>query len=142
MQRIARCAAFAHRAAFTANGYNGTISSSYSSPIGGRQAFTGSAPYARSVASLAAYVGQSILVRFRAASDTSVAATGWTVDDVFIGNEVATVNHLTLAVTGFANQSQDVTTKIVAPSGSVPGKPTVTGSTPSGGAVVPPSVVT
>ncbi len=69
-------------AAFTSNGYNGTISNAWSSPIGGRQAFTGSSPYVRSVASLAAYAGQNILVRFRAASDVSESGSGWIVDDV------------------------------------------------------------
>ena len=109
-------------AAFTANGYNGTINTGFSSPIAGRQAFTGSAPYTRSVASLAAYAGQSILIRFRAASDVSVGATGWRVDDVFIGNEVLTVNHLTVAATGFPTQSQDVATRIVAPAGRCLGR--------------------
>ena len=122
-------------AAFTSNGYNATISNAWSSPIGGRQAFTGSSPYVKSVASLAAYVGQNILVRFRAASDVSVGGTGWTVDDVTIGKEVVTTNHLALTATGFPSQSQDLTTKIVAPAATVPGAPTVTGSTPSAGAV-------
>ena len=122
-------------AAFTANGYNVTISSCCSNPIAGRRAFSGSSGYVESVASLAAYVGQSILLRFRAASDSSVAAVGWTVDDVTIGKVVSTNNHLTLTATGLPTQDQDVTTRIVAPSGSVPGAPTVTGSTPSAGAI-------
>ena len=122
-------------AAFTANGYNGTISTCCSNPIAGRQAFTGSSGYVESVASLAAYVGQNILVRFRAASDSSIGGGGWTVDDVTIGNVVTTTNHLTVAATGHPAQSQDLTTRINAPSGTVPGAPTVTGSTPSAGAV-------
>ena len=107
--------------AFTSNGYNATISTSYSSPIGGRSAFSGSSPYVKSVASLAAFVGQNILVRFRAASDVSVGGAGWTVDDVNIGKEVVTTNHLALTATGFPSQSEDLTTKIVAPSATVPG---------------------
>ena len=122
-------------AAFTANGYNGTISTSWSSPIAGQQAFTGTSPYVKSVASLAAYVGQSILVRFRAASDVSVGGSGWFVDDVVIGRDVNTTNHMTVSATGFPNQALDMTTQIVAPTGTAPGAPTVTGSTPSSGAV-------
>ena len=37
-----------------------------------------------------------------------------------IGDEIATTNHLTLAVTGYPTQSHDVTTQIVAPSGTAP----------------------
>ena len=88
----------------------------------------------KSVASLAAYAGQNVLIRFRTGSDSSVSGAGWTVDDVHIGSEVTTTNHLTLSATGFPTQTQDVTTSIVAPA-SVPGAPTVTGSTPAGGRV-------
>ncbi len=121
---------------FSQNGYNGTISSCCSNPLAGRQAFTGSSPYVRSVASLASYVGQSILVRFRTGSDDSIDVTGWTVDDVHIGNEVFTTNKLTVAATGFPTHSQDLTTQIVAPSGTAPGAPTVNSTTPSPGAVM------
>ncbi len=82
-------------AAFTENGYNATISTCCANPLGGRRAFSGTSPYVKSVASLAAYVGQNILVRFRTGTDSSVAGAGWTVDDVHIGNEVSTTNVLT-----------------------------------------------
>ena len=123
-------------AAFTANGYNATISTSFGSPISGRRAFSGSSPYVQSVASLAAYGGQTILIRFRMASDSSVGAVGWTVDDVHIGNEVSTTSHLTTSATGFPTHSQDVTTRIIEPVVATrPGMPTVTGSTPGSGSV-------
>ncbi|GAB3248614.1 M36 family metallopeptidase [Nocardioides dilutus] len=120
---------------FVQNGYSHTISSSYSSPIAGRPAFSGVSPYVESVANLAAYVGQSIRVRFRMASDTSVGDVGWTVDDVRIGTNVFTTSTGTAAATGAPLQNNSVTTEIVEPTTTVPAAPTVTGSTPSAGAV-------
>ena len=71
--------------AMTVNGYSGSISSSFGSPIGGRQAFTGAAPsYQETVADLSAWAGASALIRFRMASDESVGSTGWYVDDVSV----------------------------------------------------------
>jgi hypothetical protein len=69
----------------TLNGYNGTISSLYGNPIGGRQAWTGAGTAWQEVkADLSAYGGQSAVIRFRLGSDSSVAGTGWWVDDVVI----------------------------------------------------------
>ncbi|HUD41558.1 MAG TPA: GEVED domain-containing protein [Dokdonella sp.] len=62
---------------FTAGGYNGTISTSWGSPIGGRQAWTGeqTPAYATSTVELPlAAAGQSVVLRWRVASDSSVAA--------------------------------------------------------------------
>jgi hypothetical protein len=73
---------------FTAGGYTGTISTSFSSPIGGRQAWTGAnaggfGTYITSTVQFgAALNGQSVRFRFRMASDTTVAGTGWRVDNV------------------------------------------------------------
>ena len=78
-------------------------------------AFSGSSPYVQSVASLAAFAGQNILIRFRAGTDSSVSGAGWTVDDVHIGNEVSTTNHFAVTAPGFPTQTQDLTTQIVAP---------------------------
>ncbi len=113
-------------ASFTENGYNATISNVFGSPIGGREAFSGTSPYVRSVASLAAFAGQSIHIRFRAATDSSVAGDGWTVDDVQIGREVATTNALTARINGFPDQLQEVSTIILAPPPATkPGKPVI-----------------
>ena len=74
-------------AAILTNGYNGTISSAYSSPIAGRQAWTGNpngTNFVNSTVSLAAFVGQNLLIRFREANDNSAAATGWWIDDIAI----------------------------------------------------------
>lgn len=71
---------------FSSGGYNATISSSFSSPIAGRQAWTGSSgSYINTVVNLpAAAAGQSIQLRFRMGSDTSVSKPGWRVDSISI----------------------------------------------------------
>jgi hypothetical protein len=72
----------------TTGTYNGTISTSFGSPIGGRQAWTGTqAAYGQVIASLpvATFAGQNLRFRFRMASDSSVAGTGWWVDDISVG---------------------------------------------------------
>jgi len=69
--------------AATQNGYNSTISSSYSSPIGGRSAFSGdSGGFIETKIPLSSYAGMNVQVRFREADDSSVASTGWWVDDI------------------------------------------------------------
>ncbi len=71
---------------FVSGGYNGTISGSFSSPIGGRQAWTGnSGGYITTAVTLPpAASGQNIRLRWRMATDISVASTGWAVDSVSI----------------------------------------------------------
>ncbi len=73
---------------FVSGGYVATISSSYSSPIAGRQAWTGnSGGYITTVANLGPNVaGQTIKLRFRMASDSSVAGTAWRVDTVSVSS--------------------------------------------------------
>ena len=71
----------------TTNGYNGTISTGFGSPIAGRQAWTANpngTNFVESRVNLASFVGQNILIRFRTADDNSVAPTGggWWVDDI------------------------------------------------------------
>ncbi|MBN8481606.1 MAG: S8 family serine peptidase, partial [Xanthomonadales bacterium] len=62
--------------------YTGAISSSYSNPLAGRQAWCGTQAFTRSIVDLAPYAGQSVQFRFRIGSDTSVGAEGWFIDDV------------------------------------------------------------
>ncbi|MDH4062786.1 MAG: M36 family metallopeptidase [Acidobacteriota bacterium] len=71
---------------FVSNGYNATISTSFNSPIAGRMAWSGnSSGYVTSVVDLpAAAGGQSVVLRWRMATDSSVASTGWAVDTVSI----------------------------------------------------------
>ena len=75
--------------AFITGGYNGTISTSFGSPIGGRQAWTGNigsvGNFVNVRVNLISFAGQSNLkFRFREANDNSVAITGWWVDDVLV----------------------------------------------------------
>jgi hypothetical protein len=73
-------------AQITQGGYTGTISTAYSSPIAGRQAWTGGSVGTETqvLVNLTPYVSQPIRIRFRQADDSSVSATGWYVDDVVI----------------------------------------------------------
>ncbi len=72
---------------FVSGGYNATISTSFMSPIGGRMAWSGTSAggYIDTVVNLPANAnGNSIQLRWRMASDSSVTATGVNVDDVQI----------------------------------------------------------
>jgi len=64
--------------------YDMIISSSWSSPIGGRMAWTGGSLGAMTpvVVNLNSFAGNTINIRFRMASDESYEGLGWYVDDV------------------------------------------------------------
>ncbi|MFX1412120.1 MAG: C25 family cysteine peptidase, partial [Promethearchaeota archaeon] len=65
------------------NSYDYTISTAYSSPIGGRRAWSGdNGAWEQVVVDLSAYDGQDMQVRWRLACDSSVSDMGWYVDDV------------------------------------------------------------
>ncbi|MBN1657805.1 MAG: IPT/TIG domain-containing protein [Anaerolineae bacterium] len=69
----------------TQGGYNGTISTSYSNPLGGRQAWTGDlSTWTEVVVDLGAWAGQSVYLRWRFGADISLGDTGWYIDDVEI----------------------------------------------------------
>lgn len=77
----------ANAARFLAGGYVRTISSGFQSPIGGRQAWTGvsggaSPTWIPTRVSLADFAGQTLRLRFRFASDATVADVGWWIDDI------------------------------------------------------------
>jgi hypothetical protein len=68
-------------------GYNRTISTSFSNPLAGRMAYSATSPGfpARNPVTLnfgTRFAGQSVLLRFRIGTDTSVAGTGWNIDDI------------------------------------------------------------
>lgn len=69
---------------FLDGGYRGPINSSFSNPLAGRSAWTGSqANFITTVAQLPiAAAGQNIRLRWRAGTDVSVGGTGWHVDTV------------------------------------------------------------
>lgn len=74
---------------FVANGYNATISTGFDSPIGGRPAWTNtSGGFVESVATLPVAAGQSVRLRFRMASDSSISDQGWRIDDVKVRQRV------------------------------------------------------
>ncbi len=104
---------------FTKNGYNATISTQFSSPIGGRAAWSGnSAAFIQTKVSLAAYANQpNVKLRWRMASDASVASTGWNVDDILVQEAPPVIN---MRSSLFDNADQrislsDTTTLVLAP---------------------------
>ncbi len=67
----------------TINGYDGTLETIYSNPLGGRQAFSGVSPgYQTTRINLSTLSGHNVKLRFRLGSDNSIASTGWFIDDV------------------------------------------------------------
>jgi bacillolysin len=75
-------------ALFTHNGYTGTVSTSFSNPLGGRSAFVGySSGYISSRLDLKSLAGQSVRFRFRIGTDVIVGARGWFIDDILIYTE-------------------------------------------------------
>ncbi len=75
--------------AITLNGYSGTVSSGFGSPIGGRGAFTGnSGSYIKTEVDLQSLAGNNALIRFRMTSDSTIGSNGWHVDDVLIAQVV------------------------------------------------------
>ncbi|MCA8916758.1 MAG: hypothetical protein KDB90_15300 [Planctomycetes bacterium] len=71
---------------FNANGYNGTISTSFSSPILGRSAWTGNSGgyVAVDVTLPASAASSNVQLRWRMASDSSIGSTGVDLDDVLL----------------------------------------------------------
>jgi hypothetical protein len=72
---------------FVSGGYNSTLSTHYSNPLGGRQAWSGTntAAFSTVVVNLpAAAAGQNVQFQWRCGTDTSVGAGGWWVDSVAV----------------------------------------------------------
>ena len=69
----------------TGNGYNGTVSTCCSNPLGGRQAWTGDlTSWTQVTVDLSSFAGQSAKIRWRLGCDSSVSDVGWYIDDVQI----------------------------------------------------------
>ncbi len=78
----------------TQNEYNSVISSTYNSPIGGHDAFSGSSGgYIETKVDLSSYAMSDVAIRFRMATDQSVSANGWFVDDVKIATDGSTITN-------------------------------------------------
>ena len=70
---------------YPGSGYNGTISTGFQSPLAGRAAWTGdSGGFFTAFASMppAASGGQSVVLRFRIATDCGGVSTGWRLDNI------------------------------------------------------------
>lgn len=69
-------------------GYRGAVSSGFSNPLAGRQAWCSdpARPYTDGAVrvDLSDYAGQTIQLRFRLGTDSSVAKEGWYVDDIAV----------------------------------------------------------
>ena len=99
---------------FTANGYSGEISDGYQNPIGGRDAFTGSSGgYKLSTVDLSDWSGQVVRLRFRAATDSSIGAVGWHVDDVLVTGGGSLVANASATAPGSGTISATLVTSIV-----------------------------
>ena len=71
---------------FVTGGYTGTISSSFSNPLAGRQAWGASSNgFITTTVNLPpAAAGQNIVLRWRMGSDTSGSGSGWRVDSIVL----------------------------------------------------------
>jgi hypothetical protein len=71
-------------AAFTAGGFNGTVSTGFSNPIGGKRAWCNGTigTMTQVTADLSAFVSANTKLRWHEGDDSSAQATGWLVDSV------------------------------------------------------------
>jgi hypothetical protein len=68
---------------FTHGGYNGRIAYKYGNPLAGKRAWTGdSHGWSKSRVNLSRFAGSRVRVRFRMASDRTIGARGWYIDDI------------------------------------------------------------
>ncbi|MCX6896832.1 MAG: M12 family metallo-peptidase [Verrucomicrobia bacterium] len=90
---------------FQSNGYNATLSSSFSSPFSGRSAWSGTnSTFTTVVVNLPpAASGQTVQFRWRCASDSSVSRAGWWVDSIAVNGYACCVGVPTLAATTFGS---------------------------------------
>ena len=70
---------------FVTGGYNGTVSTCCSNPIGGRQAWTGnSGGYITTTVNLPGSGPRTVVLRFRMGSDSIIGAPGWRIDTLTV----------------------------------------------------------
>lgn len=80
---------------FIENGYDNELELGSGNPLEGRSAFTGTSnEFIRSVVDLSAYAGETVLLRFRYATDESGEGEGWYVDDISLFGNLATVTNV------------------------------------------------
>jgi hypothetical protein len=85
---------------FLSGGYNSTLSANTSNPLGGRMAWSGnSGGYITTEIRLpVAAAGQLIQLKWRMATDSSVAGTGWRIDNVSITNTITGENNANIVI--------------------------------------------
>ena len=67
----------------TQNGYNGTLSSGFSNPLGGRPAFVDSlGTFTEVIVDLSSYSNETVLIRWRMGTDSDISAGDWKIDDI------------------------------------------------------------
>jgi hypothetical protein len=66
------------------NGYNYTLSTGYSNPLGGREAWSAGSigPMEEVTVDVSGYLGAAVNIRFRFGCDSTVSDVGWYIDDV------------------------------------------------------------
>jgi hypothetical protein len=64
--------------------YTGAVSSGFSNPLAGLQAWCNGSVYIQTIADVSAYAGQTVQFRMRIGTDSSVSRPGWDVDDVLV----------------------------------------------------------
>ncbi|MGB3713689.1 MAG: hypothetical protein WA996_04590 [Candidatus Promineifilaceae bacterium] len=65
--------------------YDGPVSTTYSNPLGGLDAWCGDPPdWLESVVDLNAYTGETVQFRFRVGTDSSESREGWYIDDMVV----------------------------------------------------------
>lgn len=70
---------------FAQNGFNGTVSSSYGNPIGGKSAFCGTqSSWFQTIINLSSLAGKEVKIRWHEGDDSSTGSTGWYVDTITI----------------------------------------------------------
>jgi hypothetical protein len=64
--------------------YTGAVSTSFSNPLGGLQAWCNGTVYFQTIADVSSLAGQTAQFRMRLGSDSSVSDVGWDIDDVTV----------------------------------------------------------
>ncbi len=92
---------------FVSGGYNRTLSTGFSNPLPGRQAWSGNSNgYITTVVNLpASAAGQNVQLRWRFGSDSSVSSTGWRVDSISVGDGSACTFDLVAAGSAIVAES-------------------------------------
>lgn len=116
--------------------YNATLNSS-GNPLAGRSAFSGtSGGYVKTTINLAAFAGQTVMIRFRHGADGSLGVTGWHIDDILMESKpyVYTKSGLYDNANARVSYKDSLTPILLAPCTTPPvvNAPTVTQPTCSG----------